>query len=92
MAETKSAAQLRDELAAAEWREYLGAKQARQAERIALYEARIAENQRVLAEAKKKLADLEAQIKSGVVGIVPKPLAGGVNVTVPAGNLGVKGN
>jgi uncharacterized protein YlxW (UPF0749 family) len=90
MAEEKTAAQLRDELSVVEWKEYLGAKRARQAERIELLTGKIAAKQRELDEAKQKLADVEAQIKSGVVGVLPKS-GTGVVVTPLPGTVGVKG-
>jgi isocitrate dehydrogenase kinase/phosphatase len=92
MTDTKTVAQLRKELEAAEWNELLAAKKSRQVERIEKYSAKVKEDQRVLDDAKKLLAEIDAQIKSGVIGIVPKPNGGGVVVNVPAGKLGVKGN
>lgn len=90
MADVKTSAQLRDELAAVEWNEYLSAKRAKQAERVESLSAKVATRQRELDEAKKKLADIEAEIKSGKVGVVPKPGSGVVVTPLPA-NLGVKG-
>jgi hypothetical protein len=90
MAEEKTAAQLREELASAEWKEYQSAKKAKQIERIALLSEKIATKQRELAEAKTKLADIDAQISSGKIGVVPKPGLG-VSVTPLPGTVGVKG-
>jgi multidrug resistance efflux pump len=91
MAETKTSAQLRQELAAAEWNEYQSARKAKQEERIVLLTQKIATRQAELADAKKKLAEINAEIKSGVIGIVPKPGNGGVVVTPLPGKIGVKG-
>lgn len=91
MAEKKTSAQLRQELAEVEWNEYLSARRIKQAERVMLLTEKIKVKQAELEEAKKKLAEIDAEIKSGVVGIVPKPLSGGVVVAPLPGNLAAKG-
>jgi len=92
MTETKTSAQLRQELAELEWKEYQAARRIRQAERVMLLTERIKAKQAELADAQKRLAQIDAEIKSGVVGIVPRPGIGGVSVVVPTANLGVRGN
>lgn len=92
MAEIKTAAQLREELAAAEWKEYLSARRARQSERIELLFSKVAAKTRELKDAQKKLAEIDVEIAGGVIGLVPKPGLGGVSVTPLPANLGVRGN
>ena len=87
----KTAAQLREELAVAEWKEYLSAKKAKQEERIKILADKVTIKTAELEDARAKLANINAQIKSGVVGIVPKPASGGVVVTPLPGTLAAKG-
>jgi len=87
-----SAAELRAALTEREWREYLGARIAKEKERIALIQAKIDQRLVVVADSKRQLAELEAELASGKVREIPKPKAGGVTIEVPAGNLNVKGN
>ena len=92
MADTKTAAQLRVELARLEWQEYQDARWQRQLNRVATYQGKLAIITQKRDEAKAQAAQIEAEIKSGFAGVVPKPASGGINITVPAGHLGVKGN
>jgi multidrug resistance efflux pump len=91
MAEKKTSAQLRQELAEVEWNEYLCALKAKQEERIKILADKVTLKTAELEDARAKLAAINARIKSGVVGIVPKPLSGGVVVAPLPGNLAAKG-
>jgi multidrug resistance efflux pump len=90
MAETKTSAQLRQELARVEWTEYLSARKAKQEERIKILADKAMIKTAELEDARAKLAAINAEIKSGVIGIVPKP-GNGVVVTPLPGNLSAKG-